>query len=289
MLTVFERGQLDKSGKECVLLLGGFDGIHVGHQTLFDAAKRYQKPIAITTILGGKEGGNVFTFSERRRIFSKCGASYVYEIVFSEQLKNTTPRAFADELFSFFDVKAIVCGSDFRFGKGAQGTPELLKEMASVPVDVLELKKIGGEKVSSTNVKKFLSEGNVQEANALLSHPYFMFGRVEHGRRVGHVLGFPTANISVPQEKFPLREGVYGGYATTAKGTFPTIINVGARPTFDVEERKIEAYLDGFDGDLYGEEICIYPTEFYRTVCKFPSIKALKEQLQADIRRLRND
>lgn len=272
-----------------MLLLGGFDGIHVGHQTLVDTAKRYGKPLAITSILGGKEGGNVFTFSERERIYEACGIAYVYEIVFSDALKNTSARTFAEELFSFFDVKAIVCGSDFRFGKGAEGTPEWLKEFSPVPVEVVELKKVGGEKVSSTNVKHRLEEGEVAEANALLQHPYFILGKVERGRGVGHGLGFPTANITFPQEKFPLCEGVYGGYASTAHGTFPTVVNVGARPTFGVEERKVEAYLDGFDGDLYGEEICVFPTKFYRTVCKFSNAEALKMQLNEDIRRLKND
>lgn len=293
MLTVIKRGQFHSRLPiaECTLLLGGFDGIHVGHQTLIEAAKKYGAPLAITSISGGKAGGDVFTFAERERVYESLGIEYVYEIVFSEELKNLSPQDFLDELFAIFSVKAIVCGSDFRFGKGAVGTPDFLAEYASCPVEAHELKKIGGEKVSSTNVKKLLSEGGMSEVNELLASPYFIHGTVEHGRHVGHSLGFPTVNLSFPTEKYLIREGVYGGYVCvyTQEGvqTYPTIVNFGSRPTFAVAERKVEAYLDGFDGDLYGKQVSIYPTEFYRPVITFSSADALRVQLREDIARLR--
>lgn len=271
----------------CALLLGGFDGLHIGHGTLVQAAKAYHVPIGITSICGAKKGGDLFTYPEREYIYEQAGVSFVYEIPFTEEVKNTPPKDFAEDLYRRFSLKAILCGSDFRFGKQAMGTPSLLKETAPCGVEVLELKKLNGEKISSTTVKRYLSEGSMSEVNALLCGGYFIMGRVEHGRRVGRTIGFPTVNISYPAEKFPIREGVYGGVAETEKGTYPAIVNFGARPTFSVNEYKVEAYLDGFEGDLYGTTLRIYPREFYRPVRQFGSVDELKEQLKSDILRLR--
>lgn len=287
MLKVLARDKPFEEG--CTLLLGGFDGLHVGHKTLVDEAKKLPYPVGITSISGGKEGGDVFTFEERERVYADAGISFVYEIVFTEQLKNTSPEAFAEELFSRFRVKALFCGSDFRFGRNAAGTPGLLAKIAPCPVEVRELKKIGGEKVSSSEVKRLLAEGNVEEANELLCGGYFLSGRVEHGRRVGRTIGFPTLNLTYPKEKFPVRDGVYGGYAETETGAYPAIVNFGARPTFGVEERKVEAYLDGFDGDLYGQTVRVYPQKFYRPVRKFSSAEELSEQLERDKGRLKDE
>lgn len=286
MLKVLSRGQ--SYGAPCVLLLGGFDGMHVGHRTLAEAAKKYGCAVGLTSMWGNKRGGDVFTFPERRYIYESLGLDFVYEIEFSEQFKTTPPEEFAEELFSLFPLKAIVCGEDFRFGRGAAGTPQYLREIAPCPVETVSLMRVGGEKVATSHMKELLSSGDVKELNAFLCGGYFVQGKVEHGRGVGgKTLGYPTVNIAFPRGKFPLKEGVYGGRVQTPQGDFPAIVNFGARPTFGVEEFKTEAYLDGFAGDLYGAEIRIFPTEYYRPVQKFQSAEALKEQLGRDILRLR--
>ena len=287
MLKIFR--ELSPDPQPCVLLLGGFDGLHAGHRTLLKAARKYGCPIGITSISGGKPGGDLFTFPEREYIYERAGISFVCEFVFSDRLKNTSAEAFVRQLLSCFAPRAVLCGSDFRFGKGALGTPQLLQEICPCPVEVHELMCIGGEKVSSSQIKRLLSAGAMSEVNALLQADYFIQGVVEHGRHVGHSLGFPTTNLTFPPEKFPLAEGVYGGYAETRDGVFAAIVNVGARPTFGVTERKVEAYLDGFDGDLYGSTLRVFPKRFYRPVQRFSDAAALREQLMQDIRRLKDD
>ena len=204
------------------------------------------------------------------------------EIEFTEQFKNTAAEEFIEQLFETIPAKAVFCGEDFRFGRGALGTPELLKALAPCPVEVLPLLGEAGQKVSVSQIKAYLSEGCIEEVNRLLSVGYFLEGRVERGRGVGHTLGFPTLNVSFPKEKFALLDGVYGGYVETKKGEYPAIINFGARPTFDVTERKVEAYLKGFSGDLYGRDVRIFPTKFLRPVQKFSSQEELINQLQKD-------
>lgn len=273
----------------CALLLGGFDGLHAGHMTLLAAAGKTGLPIGIMSITGGKSGGDVFTFPERAYLYERAGAAFALEIPFTEELKNTSAEDFARGLFAHISAEAVFCGEDFRFGKGAQGTPRQLKDLAPCPVEVLPLKRENGEKVAVSTVKKLLSEGNMESVNRLLACDYFLQGKVEHGRQVGRQYGFPTLNLTFPTGKFPVKEGVYGGYAETPKGTYPAIVNFGARPTFGVAEKKAEAHLYGFHGDLYGETVRIYPTAFYRPITAFRDAEALRAQLERDIQRLKKE
>lgn len=284
MLKVLHEG--DCFSEPCALLLGGFDGFHAGHETLLKEAQKTGLPVGLTAISGGKTGGDIFTFSERETVFERAGFSFVLEIEFTERFKNTSAEEFLAALFEKINAEAVFCGEDFRFGKGALGTPELLKKLAPCTVSVLPLKREGGEKIAASVVKKQLAEGDLEAANEILLGGFFLTGEVERGRGVGHTYGFPTLNLTYPKEKFPLKEGVYGGYAETPAGRFPAIVNFGARPTFDLSERKVEAYLKGFEGDLYGQTVRVYPTGFLRPTCKFESETELEYQLKKDVERV---
>mgnify|MGYP005783141643 CR=1 FL=1 len=229
-------------GRPCALLLGGFDGFHKGHGSLLSAAKKTGLPVGLTALSGGK-GGELFPLPEREDIFRALGF------------------AFADE--HILDA--------------------LLKERAPCPVTVLPLAALGGEKIAVTRIKQLLSEGEIGKVNALLCTPYFVRGVAEHGRAVGRTYGFPTANLRLPSGKFPLKEGVYAARARLENGAeYPAIVNFGPCPTFGVDARKTEAHLIGFEGDLYGEEVTLFPVRFLRPVLKFQSKEALETQLEAD-------
>ncbi len=273
----------------CSLLLGGFDGLHRGHAALLSRAKATGLPVAITTILGGKAGGELFTRTERRYLFARAGADVCAEFDFSVQFRNMPPEEFLRALFARLNVKAVFCGEDFRFGRGAAGTPQLVARTAPCPVTVLPLAEAGGEKIATSRIKRMVADADMAGADALLLTPYFLEGRVEHGRHVGGpVLGFPTVNVSIPPEKVRPKDGVYAGRVETPAGEYPAVINFGARPTFGVAEKKVEAYLDGFSGDLYGANVRIFPGRYLRPVMKFESADALKVQLRRDIARLRD-
>ena len=284
MLTMLASDE-GRFSQPCVLLLGGFDGIHLGHKTLLDAAKRYDLPVVFTLIAGGKAGGELFTIRERRTVLEQLGAAGAFAFPFTEAFQRTSAEDFLHGLFARCTPRALLCGEDFRFGKGANGDAALLKKLAPCPVDVLPLLTADGHKISSTSLKKLLAAGNMPALNALLAYPYFIEGDVEHGRHVGSSLGFPTVNLDLPAEKAPPKEGVYGGYAQTKSGKFPCILNYGARPTFGVAEKKMEAFLLDFEGDLYGSAARIYPTQYYRPVTAFPSAEALKAQIAQDAAR----
>lgn len=274
--------------KGSIMLLGGFDGLHVGHRRLLSCAKAEKLPVGLMTIVGGKTDGSLFTFEERERIFKESGADFVFELPFAE-IRNLTPEAFLKILTEAFAPKMFVCGEDFRFGLGATGTPEILKQATHVRVEVLPLVEMCGEKVSSRTIKKLLAEGEIAKANALLGECFFLLGEVVKDRQVGRTIGFPTANILYPQEKFPLKKGVYETYAVLEGKTHKGITNYGARPTFDNDSVLTETYLDGFSGDLYGKKLEIRFVRYLRDIRKFDGAEALRAQLQEDIRKVRND
>ena len=173
------------------MLLGGFDGLHVGHRKLLQCAKKSGLPVGIMTIVGAKEQG-LFTFREREDIFRESGIDFVFELPFAE-IKELSPKQFLQLLKKEFSPILFVCGEDFRFGANASGGAESLKTDGHVRVEVLPLVEVNGEKVSSRTVKAYLSRGEIESANALLGEPFFLAGEVVKDRQVGRTIGFPTA------------------------------------------------------------------------------------------------
>jgi len=269
------------------MLLGGFDGLHLGHRQLLSRAKKSGLPVGVMTIVGAKGQKSLFTFAERENIFAKSGADFVFELPFAE-IKDLSAEAFIRLLQTEFSPKIFVCGEDFRFGAGAKGDAEKLKGMDTVRVEVLPLVEINGEKVSSKTVKQHLEKGDVAMASTLLGESFFLLGEVVKDRQVGRTLGFPTANILYPSDKFPLKKGVYETRIIIERDTYRGITNYGARPTFDNDVVLTETYLDGFDGDLYGKTLKIDFVRYLRDIQKFESVNELKTQLQKDIKRVRN-
>lgn len=270
------------------MLLGGFDGLHIGHRALLSHAKKSGLPVGAMTIVGGKTQGCLFDFSEREEIFRSLGLDFVFELPFQE-IKNLSPKEFLALLEKEFSPKQFVCGEDFRFGAGAVGTPGNMKEWTQVRVESLPLVEFDGRKVSASLIKEYLSAGEIEKANALLGSPFFLRGEVIKDRGVGKTLGFPTANIVYPKHKHAVRFGVYETVCVVDGKPYKGVTNYGARPTFDNERVLTETYLDGFDGDLYGKTLRVQFLRFLREVQKFESVDALKAQLREDVRRIRED
>jgi len=269
------------------MLLGGFDGLHAGHRLLLSCAKKSGFPVGIMTIVGSKEEG-IFTFLEREEIFRSAGVDFVFELPF-EEIKDMSPEAFLRKLTEEFSPKLFVCGEDFRFGLYATGTPETIKQATHVRVEILPLLKINDEKVSSRQIKTFLSQGEVEKANEMLSHRFFLSGEVVKDRQIGRTMNFPTANIEYPKGKYPLKNGVYETRVTIAGKEYKGITNYGARPTFENEKIVTETHLDGFNGDLYGKQLKVEFVRYLRDIQKFESVEKLKNQLTMDIRRVQEN
>ena len=283
MLKTIALRQFD-SQSPCVILLGGFDGLHLGHRRLVQRAKTFQLPIGIMTIKDCKRAGDLFTVTEREEIFKSEGIDFVLEMDFSK-IKGLSPQEFINLLKKDRVVKAFVCGTDFKFGAGAKGDPSTIRALGE-DVFVEELLFENGEKVGVSLIKEELAKGNAKQAKKLLGHAFFVEGEVEEDRKIGRTIGFPTANIRYPMGKFPIKIGVYETSAVIDGRRYKGITNYGARPTFLDREVWTETHFIAYTGDLYGKKIKIEFERWLREIEKFGDAKMLKNQLEKDVRRV---
>lgn len=295
MLKIIDYASAERMEEPCVLMLGYFDGMHVGHRALLraamDCAAKDNLKVGVMTFYGGKKGGQIYVFEERVRLFESLGADFALAARFDEAFKQTEKEEFLRAVFAKCNVRALVCGEDFTFGRDASGTVEDVKKAAfehGASLSVQPLVGIFEHKAAASLAKEYLAAGDIEKLNELLGSRYFIAGKVStEGRHVGSKLGFPTANLHLPPGKFPLRQGVYAVSVTLGGKDFRGIANYGARPTFGDERVVLEVYIDGYRGDLYGKEIAVYFDARLRDIQKFESAEALKAQLKSDLEKIR--
>ncbi len=288
--------QNQEKSQPIVIALGYFDSIHKGHKELLNVASelaiKFNSKSASLIFTGSFKGEkNVFTLDERLIKLNILGIERVILQELDNEFMKKSPQTFIDELLSYYNVKAIVVGQDFTFGYKGSGDVKFLKEVCEkvgVYLQVVNLKNDqNGNKISSSAIKKLLDEGDVLGVNTLLGDNYFISGKVVQGKKIGTSLGFPTANIKISKEKYPLKQGVYYTLTIINGKLFDAITNVGLQPTFDGDEYIVESYINNFNGDLYGKKLTIYFIERIRDVIRFDSVTKLQEQLQKDKRWLK--
>ena len=275
-----------------LVVLGCFDAVHVGHAELLKKAKLQAKinglDLGVMMFAEGKGGRQVFTFEERLAFLAGYNTKFVLKIDYTDEFKKTTAADFLHNLEEHINVKAYMSGKDFRFGAGAKGKSSTLKNYAEdeengvwyMPVkDVM----VDGEKVSTTLIKKYIEEGKIQKANALLGRQYFVTGEVCEGHGRGKTLGFPTANIVYPANKVLVKDGVYGVEAEIDGTVYRGVANCGPRPTFGEDAVVLEAYFEGLNEELYGKPVTIKFVNYIRGIKKFDSAEALSEQISRDL------
>lgn len=291
----------EKSTNPVVLCLGGFDSIHSGHKKLIELAneikKEYNASSSVFTFindfgyLSGKQGEQVFSYEERLERLKKNNVDEVCYVEFNKEFSTLSPEEFFVKLLDNRAIAALICGKDFTFGYKAKGNCDTLISLCNkykVPVLVCDFKLDEfGEKVSTSRIKECLLRGDIAGANALLGDEYFVFGKVEEGRRVGRKLGFPTANVVINKSKLQIKPAVYSGYTIIDGVKFKCIINLGNAPTFNQDKYLLECYVDGFNGDLYGRNLTVFFSGFIREIKKFASVEQLTEQLNKDVKVIR--
>lgn len=284
-----------KLNSNTVIALGYFDAIHGGHKVLLNTAVSVAKTLnATATALifsgGYKKGGEVFTFNERLSRIENTGIDTVFHAVMTKEFLSVSYSDFLNKVFSSSNVKGLICGEDFTFGKNAEGNATVLQkecDKRNVKLTVIEKQTDNlGNKISTTYVKNSLQIGDIKKVNALLYDNYFISGEVVKGKRLGNTIGFPTANIILPKEKTPVKTGVYKTYVIINGKKYPSITNYGAQPTVNGVNNILETYIDGFSGNLYGEILTVYFVDYLRDIKKFNSIEELKNQLTEDKRSL---
>ncbi len=284
--------------RETVLSIGVFDGVHLGHQRLLSrlverasAAGRLSGVVTFSnhpkSVLS-PDGrlGRLTTPGERSTLLRRLGVDIVVPLTFHEKLAHLTAREFVELLIRHLKMRGMVVGPDFALGRGREGHHAMLKLLGDelgFTVEVVEPVTQDGTIVSSTAVRRAISGGEMAATSRLLGRHFSLTGRVIGGTQRGHWLGYPTANLSVDEEQALPRDGVYATICHLGGRAYPSVTNIGSRPTFSEKGRTIEVFLIGFDEEIYGEEMTIELVERMRGVLKFDSPDELARQIGKDV------
>ena len=276
--------------------LGFFDGIHMGHQqiirqTVKTAALEGLTSTVMTFINFNKtDNGVLTTLEEKRELLSALGVEELLVLDFA-QVKDMPAEDFLNEIILMkLSARAILAGTDYRFGKMASGDAELLKKFGlekGIEVSIFEDKLYGSEsrRLSSTWLREAAGEGDVELYAKLCGGKCFSYsGMVVHGRQLGRQLGFPTANLLIPEDKFKVRRGVYVSCVHLGSKKLYGVTNVGLRPTVNESEdaETAETFIFDFDEDIYGARIKVELLSFVRPECRFSSTDELAAQVEQD-------
>ena len=278
--------------------IGVFDGVHLGHQVLVRrlvAGARAAGATAVVATFDPLPGqalsqdpprSTLADAPERVALLEQAGADAIVIFTFDHAFSQQTAEEFIRRLTTAGEIGRIVVGVDFQFGHGREGavpTLHALGERYGFAVNVVEPIALGGAVVSSTRIRQALREGDLTTAQALLGRPYSVSGTVVHGEERGRALGFPTINVTPPDDKLLPRDGIYATWAVIGADRFRAATSLGVRPTFGAGPRKLESYLLDFSGDLYGRQATIVFVERLRDEMKFESAEDLARQIATDV------
>jgi len=263
--------------------IGTFDGVHLGHREVIRGADTVLTfdPHPLAVIHPEATPKLISTFDVKRDLIAGLGVDELVVIPFDRGFSSQTAEEFvSDVLIDRLGAKQVSVGENFRFGKGAKGTPEFLRERDDFETRVVPLVEAAGETISSSHIRGLVAAGEVGSAADFLGGPFLFEGEVVAGDRRGRELGMPTANL-VPDERYVVPG--HGVYAAWAHG-HPAAVNVGVRPTFDTGRGLlVEAHLIGFEGDIYGETLRIAFLDRLRGEKRFESVDELVEQMNRDV------
>ncbi len=269
------------------MALGMFDSVHIGHKAVIDGILGQNCRSIVITFdkIPHKTGGIVLSEDEKIEKLLATGVDTV-EILNFEDVKEKSPREFLDMLTDSGSVKRIACGFNFKFGKDAQGDTDFIRsycEEKNLEFFRADEVQTNGITVSTTYIKKLLSEGKIAEANELLTEPFGFKATVVKGDRRGNSLGFPTINQIYPESKAKIKNGVYRTKVTVGMKTFDGVTDVGVRPTFERDIVCAETYIIGFSGSCYGKDVKLQFIEYLREEKKFDSVEELIAAIKGNV------
>ena len=278
-----------------IFALGFFDGVHLGHQALLRECVRLARSMDVETaaITFERHPQSLFhtdipplltTIRDRFRLLLRYGIDHVYPLPVTAEVMGKPWRAFLLELMEY-GAAGFVCGHDFRFGSRGEGNAELLRQFCrerKLPCVIVPEQSLDGVRISSSYIRKQIAEGDMATAVRYLGHSHMLTGTVVTGRKLGHKLGFPTANIELPEGVIVPRHGVYACRAYVGENSYMAVCNVGSRPTVQGHQVRTETWLLDFSGDLYGQSVTLEFFWFLRPEQRFQSLDALKEAVLQD-------
>lgn len=280
------------------LTVGVLDGVHLGHRALLATLRESMTRTVLTfdphpaeVLRPGTHPRLITTLPERVELLGTIGVECV-GVLDLAHIKELAPEDFVtDVLLATLDLRHIVVGADFRFGKDRTGDVALLAAMGSdlgFDVETITILGRGGEPVSSSRIRSLIETGDVLGASELLGSRFALSGVVVRGDKRGKTIGFPTANMRPPSQKVIPANGVYAALATIAGETHQAAVNVGVRPTFGGGELLVEAHVLDFDEDVYGVELTIEFVDRLRPELAFDSVEELVDSMRDDVERARS-
>lgn len=274
----------ESESEEITLLLGNFDGLHLGHKNLIDRAKAIKRKLAILTFKNLYKIGFVRTLDERLLEYERFGFDYTIVLDFDE-LKDYKSAQLLNLILEKFNIKHVVCGEDFAFGKHLLHAEEDVERLAfekGIGCSILPTFTIKNNRISSSLIKLLLKNGSINEVNKLLLENYSIYGKVVHGNNLGKTLHFPTMNFEINPLKIEPKDGVYLVYTYIDNNKYYGIANLGQRPTIETNSRNFEVHLLDFCESMYDKYVEVFFLERLRDTIKFDSIEELKLQLLLD-------
>jgi len=291
-------GNIPADIKHCLLTVGTFDGLHLGHKHVlqhmhFLSQQMNNIPVGVISfsnhpravLMPDQKADFLSTLDEKLNLFNNEHVDFVYLIEFSKEFAGLSALRFVEDHILPFEPKGLVIGRDHFFGNNKEGNVDVLKQFGKqFNFSVQEAPEfvLNEINVSSSIIRKLLNEGNPEEAARLLGYPYFFTGKVVQGQRIGTELGYPTANLIVHDRKLIPSPGVYASKATINNKTYSGMLYIGHRPTFDANELSIEINVFDFQGNLYNQMIRIEPVKHIREDQKFSSREELIKKIKQD-------
>ena len=280
------------------MALGNFDGVHKGHQQIIGRTVKSAEAAGLKSA--------VFTFSNHTRTLLKnlpavknilypeekaavmegMGIDYMFNIPFTKEVMSMSPERFVKEiLVDAFRIREAYCGFNYSFGYKAQGTPEVLMHEGlkhGFGIHVQEPYMIDGIVVSSTYIRQLISEGRMEECTRFMGRMYSIGGEVVVGNKLGRTIGFPTSNVMIDESMASPPNGVYITYCSYNGVKYPSITNVGVKPTIGTYSKNVETHIFNFDKELYGKQIRVEFVKQTREERKFSGIEELSRQIESD-------
>lgn len=286
--------------KNSYVALGTFDGVHRGHRVLINSAIEEAKknggisvvytflnhPLEI--IAPERVPKMINTIDEKLRLLEEMGVDYVVLQTFDEKYAETSKEEFIDKiLIEYLGAKEIFVGFNYTFAERGSGNVEYLRKVApekGIKLNEIKAIEYKGKVLSSTLIRKFILEGKIEEANMFLGRPFFISGEVEHGKKLGRVLGFPTANLKVVNKVYP-PFGIFGGTVLIEgeKEKYNAVVNIGKNPTLKPGELSVEVHILDFNRDIYGKKIDVSIEKHLRDEKKFGSMEELRQGIRNDV------
>ena len=301
MKVIYGIENINEKYDNLVVALGTFDGIHLGHKKLIESAIKKADEINGTSmvftfsphpleVLTSSSGPKLINSKEEKiQILEDLGLDIIVFANFTVEFSELHPEKFFKNILKeMLDVKELYVGFNYTFGKEGIGNTEYLKKLSKkyeMKINVLPAVKINNEIVSSTLIRKEITQGNLEHIKEKLGYNYMVIGEVIHGKKLGRELGFPTANLKLVNKVYP-PYGVYGVKIKVEGETkkYWAIMNIGKNPTLKLNEHSLEVHIFNFDRDIYGEKIRIDLLEFIRIEKKFENKEKLISQIEKDIK-----